>query len=287
MRLAVLDWGIGGLGFLQLFAARRPDASAVYFSDAGFTPYGKVSRRTLAARLDHVLRHLRDARGVDHAVLACNAASTVLPDLAAPREGIAVAGVIAPAVDALAGMRPARVGVIGGQRTVRSGAYGRGLRAAGHHVRQRVAQPLSAHVEAGRLEGDAVRGDVARVLNPLRDVEILVLACTHYPALAPLLSERCPAAALFDPAAATLDRMEAEWPVAAAAPGPHRVLTTGDPETMRRSARLAFGMELASIESAAFWTRGEPSGHRVNSGSKAGLTRGARRTAEMAAVERE
>ncbi|HST61993.1 MAG TPA: aspartate/glutamate racemase family protein, partial [Longimicrobium sp.] len=174
MRLAVLDWGIGGLGFLALFAARHPDAGAVYLSDAGFTPYGKVPRRALAARVDGILRHLRDAHGVDHAVLACNAASTVLPDLTAPREGVAVAGVIAPAVHALAGMRPARVGVIGGGRTIRSGAYGRGLRAAGHDVRQRVAQPLSAHVEAGRLEGDAVRGDVARILAPLRDVEILV-----------------------------------------------------------------------------------------------------------------
>jgi glutamate racemase len=249
VRLAVLDWGIGGLGFLSLLAARHPGAGAVYLSDVGFTPYGKVPRRALAARVDHVLRHLRDAYGVDHAVLACNAASTVLPDLAAPREGVAVAGVIAPAVAALAGMAPARIGVIGGGRTVRSGAYGRGLRAAGHHVRQRVAQPLSAHVEAGRLEGEAVRGDVARILDPLRDVEILVLACTHYPALGPLLTECCPRASLFDPAAATLARMEAEWP--AAALGPHQFLTTGDPEPMRRSARLAFRMELGPIESVA------------------------------------
>jgi glutamate racemase len=251
VRLAVLDWGIGGLGFLQLFAARHPHAAAVYLSDAGFTPYGKLPRRALAARVDRILRHLRDAYGVDHAVLACNAASTVLRELAAPREGIAVAGVIAPALAAFARMPPARVGVIGGGRTVRSGAYGRGLRAAGHHVRQRVAQPLSAHVEAGRLDGDAVRGDVACILAPLRDVEILLLACTHYPALAPLLAERCPRAQLFDPAAAALAQVEAEWPLAEIAPGPHPVLTTGDVDAMRRSARLAFGLELARIESIA------------------------------------
>lgn len=251
MRLAVLDWGIGGLGFLRLFAARYPAAGAVYLSDAGFTPYGKLSRRALAARVDRILRHLRNAYGVDHAVLACNAATTVLPDVAAPREGISVAGVIAPALASVARMPPARVGIIGGGRTVRSGAYGRALRAAGHHVRQRVAQPLSAHVEAGRLDGDAVRGDVARILAPLRDVEILLLACTHYPALAPLLAERCPRAELFDPAAAALAHLEAEWPLAEIPPGPHHVLTTGDEDSMRRSARLAFGMELARIESIA------------------------------------
>jgi glutamate racemase len=248
VRLAVLDWGIGGLGFLQRFAARHPDAGAVYLSDAGFTPYGRLPRRALAARVDRVLRHLGAAYGVDHAVLACNAASTVLADLGAPRSGIAVAGVIAPALAALARMPPARVGVIGGRRTIRSGAYGRALRGAGHHVRQRVAQPLSAHVEAGRLDGEAVRGDVARILAPLREVEVLVLACTHYPALAPLLAEGCPGADLFDPVDCTLARIEAEWPLGGAAPGPHRVLTTGDADSMRRSARLAFGLDLPAIE---------------------------------------
>ena len=88
MRLAVVDWGIGGLGFLQRFAARHPDAGAVYLSDAGCTPYGRLARRALAARVDHLLRYLAAAHGIDHAVLACNAASTVLGDLGVPRMGI-------------------------------------------------------------------------------------------------------------------------------------------------------------------------------------------------------
>jgi glutamate racemase len=248
VRLAVVDWGIGGLGFLARFATRHPDAGAVYLSDAGFAPYGKLPRRALAARVDRVLRYLADEHGADHAVLACNAASTVLADLRAPGQGMAVAGIVAPAVEVLSRRAPARVGVIGGRRTILSGVYGRALRAAGHDVCQRVAQPLSAHVEAGRLDGDAVRGDVARILAPLRGVEVLVLACTHYPALAPLLAERCPGAELFDPADATLAHVEARWPLAHAASGPHRVLTTGDPDSMRRAARLAWGMDVERIE---------------------------------------
>jgi glutamate racemase len=151
VRLAVIDWGIGGLGFVRLLAARHPAVPVIYLSDAGCTPFGKLARRPLAARVDAFLEHLAGAHGVDHAVLACNAASTVLANLAAPSRGIAVTGVIAPAVEALARLPPACIGVIGGRRTIASGLYGRGLRAAGHHVRQRVAQPLSAHVEAGRL----------------------------------------------------------------------------------------------------------------------------------------
>lgn len=252
MRLAVVDWGIGGLGFLRLLAGRHPAVEVVYLSDAGCTPYGKLPRPALAARVDRVLCHLADAHGVDHAVIACNAASTVLSELAAPRRGIAVAGVIAPAVDALSRRAPARIGVIGGRRTIASGLYGRGLRAAGHDVRQRVAQPLSAHVEAGRLDTPEVRRDIATILAPLRDVEILVLACTHYTALSPLLAEGCPRAALYDPVESALAQVEREWPLSepsAHSAGGHRFLTTGDADAMRRSARLAFGIELDRIES--------------------------------------
>ncbi|HEX8695219.1 MAG TPA: aspartate/glutamate racemase family protein [Longimicrobium sp.] len=248
MRLAVVDWGVGGLGVFRLLAARHPGVEVVYVSDAGFTPFGRVARRPLAARVDRILRHLADRHGVSHAVLACNSASTVLADLAAPRRGMAVAGVIAPALAALARVAPARIGVIGGRRTIRSGVYGRALRAAGHHVRQRVAQPLSAHVEAGRLDSPDVRRDAGRILRPLRGVEILVLACTHYPALAPLLAEACPGTALFDPAAATLDEIDRAWPLAAAPRSPSRFLTSGDAAAMRRAARLAFGVEVGRVE---------------------------------------
>jgi glutamate racemase len=254
VRLAVLDWGVGGLGFLRLLAARHPGLPAIYASDAGFAPYGTVPRAALAARVDRLLAHLADAHGVTHAVLACNAASTVIGRLAAARRGMAVEGVIAPAVAELSRLPPMRVGVIGGRRTIRSGAYGRALRAAGHRVRQRVAQPLSAHVEAGRLDTTDVRGDVARILAPLRRVELLVMACTHYPALAPLLAERCPRARLYDPAAATLAQVERLWAMDSAvteSPAGHRILTTGDGASMRRAARLGFGMELGEIEPLA------------------------------------
>ncbi|HEU0051918.1 MAG TPA: aspartate/glutamate racemase family protein, partial [Longimicrobium sp.] len=240
----------GGLGFLGLLAARHPALPVVYLSDAGCAPYGKLPRRALAARLDSLLRALAAEHGVTHAVLACNAASTVLGDLAAPREGVAVAGIIAPALAELARRPSERLGVIGGRRTVRSDVYGRALRSAGHDVRQRVAQPLSAHVEAGRLETEEVRRDVAAILAPLRGVEVLVMACTHYPALAPLFAEHCPGAELYDPAAAALAEVEREWPLASpssVAPA-HRFLTTGDREAMRRAGRMAFGMELREIE---------------------------------------
>jgi glutamate racemase len=62
VKLAVVDWGIGGLSFWCRFAAAHPHVPVVYFSDSGFTPYGKVPRRTLARRVDRVLAHLASAQ---------------------------------------------------------------------------------------------------------------------------------------------------------------------------------------------------------------------------------
>lgn len=254
MTLAIVDWGIGGLGFYRSFAAAHPGVAVVYLSDTGFTPYGKVPRRALAARVGRVLAHLADAHGAGHAVLACNAASTVVDDLPAAGCTMPVSGVITAAVAELAGRAAARVGVIGGVRTIRSGLYGRGLRAAGHDVCQRVAQPLSAHVEAGRLDTPDVRADVARITAPLHGVDLLVLACTHYVALAPLLAERCPRAEIYDPVDATVAHVVRAWPLNGASdpsPAPPRFFTTGDPDAMRRSARLAFGFDLPVVDHVA------------------------------------
>jgi glutamate racemase len=249
VKLAVLDWGIGGLGVFRLLAERHPAVPVVYLSDAGFTPYGKVPRRALAARVDHLLRRLAREHGATHALLACNAASTVLRDLAAPRDGLPVCGIIQPALAELARRPRARMGVIGGRRTVQSGIYGRALRAAGHEVRQRVAQPLSAHVEAGRLATPCVRADVAAILAPLRHVDVLVMACTHYPALSPLLREHCPHAELYDPASAAVRHLAREWPLPATrTTSTHRFLTTGDPAAMQNAARLAFGLHLPHVD---------------------------------------
>ena len=137
---------------------------------------------------------LRD-RGVTHVVVACNAASTVLDHPAIAGVGAQVCGVIAPAI-AAALADPAQVfGVIGGRRTISSGLYRQGLTAFGRRVISRVAQPLSAMVERGELDSPAVHIALAGILAPLRKVEALVLACTHYTALLPAIRRvlpRCP-----------------------------------------------------------------------------------------------
>lgn len=250
MRLGILDWGIGGVGFYALARARLPKLPVVYWSDAGTVPYGKQPPAELALRLVAIARWLKREAEVTHLAIACNAASSVLPTIDLRDETLPeITGVIEHGVRAaLQRTAPSQViGIVGGRRTILSGAYRRGL--SGRTVRQRVAQAISARVEAGDLSSEGLRRELDGIMTPLREVNLLVLACTHYPALRGAFAERAPKAEIVDPAAELLAWAVDAWQLDSAATvgEPDRVLTTGDVAATARSALLAFGMELEPV----------------------------------------
>ncbi len=243
--LGIIDWGIGGLGLLQALDRTAPGLSVLYWSDAGATPYGRMRVDELADRLTTVVDTLAE-RGATEVVLACNAASTVagrLGGAAIPVEGIIDHGV-ASVPEELTG----QVGVIGGRRTIAAGHYRRGLARRGRMVLSRVAQPLSAHIEAGRTDSPQFRADLAKILAPLRRVDALVLACTHYPAAREWFATALPHALLIDPAERMAAAIAERYPHTrgTARVGARVFLTTGDPAAMRRGAALAWGAKLTA-----------------------------------------
>lgn len=244
--IGVLDWGIGGVDFHARLVARAPGLATIYWSDSGSVPYGKLGRDALAGRVAAVAGELR-RRGATHLVIACNAASTVIGHPRLMHCGVEICGVIEPAIAATL-VDPARVvGVIGGRRTIRSGLYRRALVAAGRRVHARVAQPLSALVERGELDTPVVHAELARILAPLRRVEALVLACTHYTALLGAIRGVLPDVRTIDPAAATLEHIERAWGLSGQVRS-DMFLTTGDPAAMREAAARAFGVTLPAVQ---------------------------------------
>ena len=133
---------------------------------------------------------------------------------------------------------------------LRSGLYREALLAAGRQVRQRIAQPLSAMVERGELDGPALAAELARILAPLRRVDALVLACTHYTALLAPIRARLPGVRIIDPAAATLAEVERSGWLSGHG-GSDMFLTTGSPAATRDAARLAFGAQLSLVQRVA------------------------------------
>lgn len=241
--LGIIDWGIGGISIYKLIKETRPDAAVLYFSDTRATPYGKMGRRELADRLDSVIEFLI-AKGMTRLVIGCNAASTAIPDLRDHK--IKIDGVIEPTIEATAKLKPARLGVIGGRRTIVSGIYRKGFAEKRIEISQRIAQPLSGLIESGDTSSEVLRGEAKQILSPLKNCSHILLACTHYPAIERVLSEYVSSSTKFvDPAAAVVRKIRGKTKLPE---GSDQFFTTGDAAQMKRSARLAFGVEITSAE---------------------------------------
>ena len=244
--LGIVDWGIGGVGIRELAKLRIGNVPVLYFSDTGVTPYGRMSRQDLVSRLNAVIGFL-DSRGVTHLVLGCNAASTVIPLL--NFAGLRVKGVIESAVRVTARMQPARLALIGGRRTVLSGIYRRAFAERGIGLEQRIAQPLSGIIESGDISSERLREQIRTIVSPIRECSHLLLACTHYPAVIPLLREFVSRETTFiDPAGELVNEI-ARWRLPAE--GTDTFLTSGDPGEMRDAARKAFGASIDKVEKVA------------------------------------
>jgi glutamate racemase len=204
--IGIFDSGIGGLTVVREFLEQLPGESVVYFGDTARVPYGSKSPETVI-RFSMEDASFLLSKNVKMLVVACNTACSV--SLPALREfsPVPVTGVIEPgAAAAAATTRSGVVGVIGTQGTIASGAYQKALRAYSS-VRTVLAQPcplLVPLVEEGWLDHPATFGIVSEYLKPLSGagMDTLVLGCTHYPLLKPVL------AGILGPGVALVDSAE-------------------------------------------------------------------------------
>lgn len=191
--IGVFDSGLGGLTVFKELARLMPEESLVYFGDTAHVPYGSKSPEAIARYSTAVARFLA-GRGIKLLVVACNTSSAwALPAIRRAVK-VPVVGVIEPgARAALGATRGGRVGVIGTEATVKSGAYPRALKALSPRVRCESAAcalfvPL---VEEGWWTGAVVEAVARRYAAPLKRarVDAVILGCTHYPYLKPVLAK--------------------------------------------------------------------------------------------------
>ena len=192
--IGVFDSGLGGLTVVRRLLELLPAEDIVYFGDTGRVPYGTRSRETIEKYAEQDCRFLMGG-GVKRIIAACGTVSSTAPGVL-ERLPVPACGVVEPAADAaLAASRSGRIGVIGTSATIRSGAFQRRIEAARPAVRVFAAAcPLFVPVvENGRIEpGDeGARAIVRRYMQPLKaeGIDTLILGCTHFPLLAPFLSE--------------------------------------------------------------------------------------------------
>ena len=256
--IGVFDSGVGGLTVLKALRARLPGESTLYLGDTARVPYGtkspEVVTRYSLKNAEFLMKH-----DIKMLVVACNTASSVaLPALSAAL-GIPVLGVIEPGARAAAKQtRSGRVGVIGTQGTIASGAYQRALTALNPGVQVlSVACPLFVPLaEEGWLTGEIPRRVAEAYLQGLaaEGVDTLVLGCTHYPLLSAAISQVMgPTVTLVDSAEATAEvavgELRRQELLAPEGQSPvHRAFVTDTPAAFLKVAARFLGEPLADAE---------------------------------------
>jgi glutamate racemase len=260
--IGVFDSGVGGLTVLAELRRRLPAESTIYLGDNARAPYGPRSAEEVQAfTLESVAWLL--AQDVKLLLLACNTATAQALPLVRQAAAVPVLGVVRPgAVSAAASTRAGHVGVIATAGTVASGAYAAAVGEADPNltVTQLACPDLVPMVEAGELSGPVaeatVRGYLGELFAADPRIDTLLLGCTHYPLLRPLIEEVAgPRVAVVDSAFTTalaaedlLDALGARTGVDG--PGANRIVTTGDVTTFAAVAGTVFGAALPSVERA-------------------------------------
>lgn len=192
--IGVFDSGLGGLSVVRRLITLLPNENIIYFGDTGRVPYGTRSPETIRRYAEQDCRFLL-SHDVKYIIAACGTVSSVAHDVLAGLP-IPAMGVVQPtAAAALRATKNGRIGVLGTTATVRSGAFHQALSETDTRVQVfATACPLFVSlVESGWIERDdeAALAVARRYLQPFieQQVDTVVLGCTHFPLLAPLLSD--------------------------------------------------------------------------------------------------
>jgi len=185
--IGVFDSGVGGLTVAKSICAHLPDEDIIYFGDTARVPYGNKSRATII-RFSHEIMSFLLRKKVKMAVVACNTASSLSLTSLKKTYDIPVVGVIIPGVrEALRVSGKKRIGVIGTNSTISSGAYDRTVKKMDSSCRlYSMCCPLFVPLVENRFLNDEITFRVAeKYLKPLKkkNIDTLILGCTHYPIL--------------------------------------------------------------------------------------------------------
>ncbi|WP_455232324.1 glutamate racemase [Geopseudomonas aromaticivorans] len=253
--VGVFDSGVGGLSVLGEIRARLPAEALLYVADSGHVPYGEKSPEYIRERCRQIADFLL-GQGAKALVVACNTATAAaVAELRERHPGLPIVGMEPAVKPAAAATRSGVVGVLATTGTLKSARFAALLDRFAHDVRV-ITQPcpgLVECVEQGALAAPQTRALLESYVQPLlaQGCDTLILGCTHYPFLKPLLRELVPAAVeLIDTGAAVarqLERLLGERGLLASGPAqPARFWSSGEPAALARVLPVLWG-EAAAV----------------------------------------
>ena len=256
--IGMFDSGIGGLTVLHECLVAMPSEDFVYFGDTARFPYGPRTQDELKSYAEQIAGYL-DAVGVKLLVVACySATAAALPTLQ-EQFSTPIVGVVMPgARAAVHTSRYRRIGVMATEATVDSGSYVRAIGSldGGAEVVQQACPGLATFIQEGDVASREVVDAVKRFTTPLKErrPDVVIMGCTHYPLIAPMLQRHLgrdvtlvnPAAEIAREVDEVLDRQGiANDPERE---GSYRFLCTGDAEAFRAVGARFLQMPLETVE---------------------------------------
>lgn len=247
--VGVFDSGVGGLSVLHEIRTRLPRETLLYLADSGHVPYGEKSPDYIRARCRSIADFLC-AQGAKALVVACNTATAAaVGELRDRYPGMPVIGMEPAVKPAAAATRSGVVGVLATTGTLRSARFAALLDrfAAGVRVVTQPCPGLVELIEAGRLDTAETRAVLAGFVAPLlaERCDTVILGCTHYPFIKPLLKQLLPAEVeVIDTGAAVARRLHsllATHDLLAQGGGAARFWSSGDPQHLAQVLPLLWG----------------------------------------------
>ena len=253
-RIGIFDSGVGGLTVQRAILEALPGLDTVYLGDTARVPYGTRSAAVVTRYSLNNARFLA-GQGIELLVVACNTASAVALPALRDALPVPVLGVVEPGARAAArASRTGRIGVIGTQSAMGSGAYQAAVRALqpGAQVTAQACPLFVPLAEEGWTDpGDEVVRLVARrYLAPVREagVDVLILGCTHYPLLEAAIAAELPGVALVDSARAIAADVRERFGAAGRGAAQHRFYVTDTPEKVLAVAGRFLGRPVTAAE---------------------------------------
>jgi len=254
LSIGMMDSGVGGLTVAKAVMRQLPHEPLIYFGDTARCPYGPRPPEEVRRYAWEVIHFLQEF-SLKMLVIACNTVTATMLTEVRKTLPIPVIGVITPGVRAaLRQTKTGRIGVIGTQGTISSGAYEQQLLRLNPnlHVASLACPSFVPLVEEGRYRAPEAEDIVRETLRPLMEEQLdtLILGCTHYPLLAPIIQKVMgEGVTLISSAEETAKEVDSYLRTyrllhpSTLGPAPRQIYVSGDPEQFRRIASDWFGRE--------------------------------------------
>ena len=252
-KIGVFDSGVGGLTVLKALLQLVPDGEYLYFGDTARLPYGSKSVATVARYACEAARFL-EQQGAQLLVIACNTATALALEQIRAAVSVRVVGVIEPGAQrARSSSQSGKVIVLGTEATVASHAYRSALQRLNIESREKACPLLVPLIEEGwgdhKVTEEVIRIYLGEALSDgFQGADVLLLGCTHYPLIKPLLQRIVPGGVKLVDSAESVAKVVRELIQPGTAASGVKFFVTDSTEKFRRLGKLFLGQEIHAIE---------------------------------------